>query len=203
MSGQWIENGYGGKYYRKSREEEEEDKIVTCKKILEWLCTSSRYEPATLKACIFLDAARDEYSVIEKVHQLMKFRDIIHTDYAKHIYHNDEISQIVQGRSSIRYKDGCSDRRCFTFSEFLDLFFKEYPGAVGIEINTKIDTHDEKLKSIEQFQAQILDKLTVFAEILDEIQKGPIKVINYKSPNIILPLQNDPPNYEEVASLDK
>jgi len=31
---------------------------------------------------------------------------------------------------------------------------------------------DEKLKSIEQFQAQILDKLTVFAEMIDEMQKG-------------------------------
>ena len=198
MSGQWIENGYGGRYYRKSREEEEEDKKVTCKKILEWLCSNSRFEPDTLKHCIFLDAARDEYSVIEKVHQLIKYRDTIHTDYAKHIYHNDEISQIVQGRTNIRYKEGYGElRRNFTFSEFLDLFYKEYPEAMGVALNNKIDTYAEKLKTVEQFQAQILDKLTVFAEMLDEIQKGPIKVINYKQSDIILPV--NPPDYEAVS----
>jgi len=197
MSGQWIKNGYGGEYYRKSQEEEEEEKKVTCKKILEWLCSNSRFEPDTLKHCIFLDASRDEYSVIEKVHQLIKYRDIIHTDYIKYIYHNDEISQIVQGRAQIRYRSGYSNGKNICFSEFLDLFYKEYPEAMGVALNNKIDIYAEKLKTVEQFQAQILDKLTVFAEMLDEIQKGPIKVINYKQSDILLPV--NPPDYEAVS----
>lgn len=37
-------------------------------------------------------------------------------------------------------------------------------------INERIDKIDCKLKTMEQFQAQILDKLTVFTEMIDEIQ---------------------------------
>lgn len=197
MSGRWIKNNYGGEYYQQSREEEEEEeKIVTSKKIIDWMCNSSGRFDDQVDNCPFLKNVC-QYSVIEKVFQLIKFREKIKSDRVKHIYHNGELANFVEGYSGINYRAGYSNSRYFYFSEFLDLFYKEYPGAIGFEMNTKINTHEEKLKSIEQFQAQILDKLTVFAEMLDEIQKGPIKVINYKQPDIILPV--NPPDYEAVS----
>lgn len=206
MPGKWVDNYCGVKIYQPSEEEIQESKIITSKKILDWWldrwsnCNHTEQEDSIIENCPFLQNTSCRYSMIEKVNQLIKFRDKIPIDRKKNIYHYGELPNIVQGYVGFNYRSGYSDSRYIYFSEFLDLFYKEYPEAANISSNSIIDTLVEKTRSMEQFQAQILDKLTVFAEMIDEMQKTPIKVIDYKSPNLIQPLDMPPPDY--VASLD-
>ena len=59
--------------------------------------------------------------------------------------------------------------------EVEELFYREHPEHFQNPVN-KFAAIETKLKSIEQFQAQILDKLSVFAEMLDDIQNKHIKL---------------------------
>jgi hypothetical protein len=80
--------------------------------------------------------------------------------------------------------------KSYLFTDILNMFYKEYPEIIlsdkieeVITNNKKVhDILDElrndqsklikKVQTMEQFQAQILDKLTIFADMIDEIQSG-------------------------------
>ena len=57
----------------------------------------------------------------------------------------------------------------YHFVDIEELFYKEHPEHFSNSTN-KFTAIETRLKSIEQFQAQILDKLSVFAEMIDAIQ---------------------------------
>jgi hypothetical protein len=62
------------------------------------------------------------------------------------------------------------------FKDIEDQFYKEYPQQIFNEsissLKEEFKIVNSKLKTIEQFQAQIIDKLSVFAEMIDDIQNS-------------------------------
>lgn len=155
--------------------------------ILNHLISGFCLDDITLEHCSTIGYnERFVFSSVEKIYDLMKYRDyLLVNDHLYNSHHplmngNDRIPRVLTNRENIYYAGSY-----YTFSNLLDLLHKECPqsnihhirSSISL-IDIRLDDHvnailkiNDKLDTIQRFQAQSTDKLIVFADMIDDIQK--------------------------------
>lgn len=179
-------------YNKKHEIEKEKEKQFRYINVLTILINGYPMCDTTIQECFTLRYEnRDNYSSSEKIFDLMKFRDYLRANEHLYIGDNERTNDIMNGCDRIpKFLVGKQRIRCdidgyyYNFSELLDLFHKEFPQSVVHEVRASINTIktredqqinailkiNDKLDTIQKFEAQVADKLTVFAEMIDDIK---------------------------------
>lgn len=96
--------------------------------------------------------------------ELIYFRDFLLNYNGCERY--DMLIHFIKGYNSISV-----EKWSIYFRDIIQKFYNENPQfVVTIKIEKTINNINTKMTTMEQFQAQIIDKLTVFAEMIDELQ---------------------------------
>ena len=135
------------------------------------------------------DLSKEHCPLITNNAHLSSFRDLMHEAilYNKYLRNNPRIEcvepfmRIISGREEI-YDP--LNRKNYHFIDLIEVYYTDEPdqkpNIFQSDIKNKIEVIESKmkvlerievkLKTMEQFQAQILDKLVIFTDMIDDIQ---------------------------------
>ncbi len=148
------------------------------------------YSEETQRQCPKLSSYSSSYSNLELMTEVLDYRDNMLKERFSENYQYDYLKKIIINPDDDNFYVG---EHRYNFKEIMEIYYRDYPEQKPNRNNNlmminfrsldlKLDSLDRKLKTMEQFQAQILDKLTVFADMIDGIQKQ-IEVSKQKPPS--------------------
>lgn len=126
------------------------------------------HNEVSTKQCPKFASCNPDYDYFTCMQDLIRYRDEIQT--LPEPASVDDLYSFLKDRLSIQWA-GSS----FKFNEVIEKFYSTHPELVPMSTN-KFAMIEKRLELVEQFQAQILDKLTVFTDMLNELQINALKV---------------------------
>lgn len=144
------------------------------------------------KHCPTMTRSMSSSTHIEKMYELIKLRDYCNSskNYDEIKNQQTDIIRFIMGNMPLRIENKASSRLDeWEIGDMLTLFYKEEPTYFSYQKlrddsktqdlieymviiqKEKNDQYDSKIKLLEQYQASLLDKISVFTEMIDELQK--------------------------------